>query len=212
VDPERYAEERPANRLALEERGRVLIECLRARGADLGNLEILEVGCGTGRELRWLVSLGADEHRLHGLDLRPDAIRQAQVAVPNADLRTANATSLPYPDGAFDLVYQSTALSSMTSARMRQAVAQEVRRVVRPGGLVASYDFAWNPLNRDTVGIGRRELTRLFPGWPSEFHRVTLIPPVGRWAETRSQRLLQALASISVLKSHLLAVVDVPPS
>lgn len=63
-------------------------------------------------------------------------------------LVVGDASRLPYPDGSFDLVYQATALSSMPSRAMRDRVAVEMRRVVRPGGFIVSYDFAWNPAHR----------------------------------------------------------------
>ena len=142
--------------------------------------------------------------------MRSDAIAEAQGRFPQAHLVVADATHLPYPDASFDLVYQATALSSMPSPSMRQRVAAEMRRVARPGGLIVSYDFAWNPTNRDTVGIGVGELRRLFPGLPMEVHRVTLVPPLARWLGDRSERALQALAAIAPLRSHRLAIIDVP--
>ena len=153
---------------------------------------------------------GADPSKLSGIDLRPDAIELAQQRLPGATLSTGDASSLPYPDGSFDLVYQAVALSSMPSPAMRKRVAAEMRRVARPGGLIVSYDFAWNPINRDTVGIGNRELRRLYPRMPMEIHRVTLIPPLARWVGDRSEHLLRVLAAIPPLRTHRLAIIDVP--
>jgi hypothetical protein len=93
---------------------------------------------------------------------------------------------------------------------MRARVAAEMRRVTRPDGLIVSYDFAWNPMNRDTVGIGTRDLRRLFPDLPMEIHRVTLIPPLARWLGDHSVRALRTAAAIAPLRSHRLAIIDVP--
>lgn len=210
VDASRYALDRPANRRSLEERSRILREGLAARRLELGALEILEVGCGSGGELGILVSLGARAGRLHGIDLREDALAAARERVPEADLVAGDASALPWPDHSFDLAYQATALSSMLSTGMRQQVAAEMRRVTRPGGLIVSYDFAWNPRNRDTIGITAAELRRLFPGFPLEIHRVTLAPPLGRWLGDRSERLLRLAAGLPFLRSHRLAFIDVP--
>ena len=211
VDPARYSLDRPGNALALAERQARLREALARRGIEsLGALDILEVGCGTGGELAQLVSMGADPRRLTGIDLRADAIDEARGRVPEARLDVGDASHLPYPDGAFDLAYQATALSSMPASAMREQVAAEMLRVTRAGGIVVSYDFAWNPSNRDTVGIGSRELRHLFPGLPLEIHRVTLAPPIARALGDRSVRLLRAVARISPLRSHRLAIVDVP--
>jgi SAM-dependent methyltransferase len=211
VDAGRYLPSRPGNALALAQREQILDAALARRGiSGLGNLEMLEVGCGTGGELSRFVARGADPSRISGLDLRPDAIEEARMRIPEAHLVVGDARRLPYPDGSFDLVYQATALSSMPTPEMRRQAAAEMVRVARPGGLVISYDFAWNPTNRDTVGVGSGELRRLFPGLDIEIHRVTLVPPLARRVGDRSERALRLLASIPPLRTHRLAIVDVP--
>jgi len=211
VDPARYALTRPGNALALAERESLLRDALARRGmTSSASLDILEVGCGTGGELGRLVANGADPARLSGIDLRDDAIAEARGRVPEAHLTVGDATHLPYPDGSFDLVYQATALSSMRSRAMRAAVAAEMLRVARPGGVIVSYDFAWNPANSETVGIGSGELRRLFPELPVEIHRVTLVPPLARGLGDRSERALRIAARVAPLRWHRLAIVDVP--
>ena len=210
-DAGRYLPSRPGNALALAQRERLLDEALARRNiAGLHALEILEVGCGTGGELSRFVVRDADPTRLSGIDLRPEAIDEARLRIPEAHLVVGDATRLPYPDQSFDLVYQSTALSSMPSPAMRRQVAAEMLRVARPGGLIVSYDFAWNPINPDTVGIGTRELRRLFPKLPIEVHRVTLVPPLARWLGDRSERALRVAAKVPPLRTHRLAIIDVP--
>jgi ubiquinone/menaquinone biosynthesis C-methylase UbiE len=210
IDGSRYSLMNPGNLLNVQERERVLVRSLHRRGfSNLGSVKILEVGCGSGNELARLVSLGATTSLLSGVDLRPDAIALAGERVPGADLRVADAAALPYPDGMFDIVCQFTALSSMRSAEMRQKVATEMVRVARPGGVIVSYDFQANPRNRDTVGIGRREIARLFPGRRKEIRRVTLLPPAARWLGLRAPAIASWLAKITVLRTHLIAFVDV---
>jgi ubiquinone/menaquinone biosynthesis C-methylase UbiE len=212
VDPARYSVSRPGNMLAIEERERILRAGLARRGmARLHDLDVVEIGCGTGAELERFVALGADVNRLHGIDLLEASAAIARSRVPDAIIVVGDATRLPYPDATFDVTYQATALSSMPSAAMRAAVAAEMRRVTRPGGVIISYDFVWNPTNPDTVGISRRELQRLFPTLPLEIHRVTLLPPLGRWLGDRSIRLTRLAASVPFLKSHRLAFIDVVP-
>ena len=195
----------------MAERESLVRDALARRGmASLASLDILEVGCGTGGELGRLVVNGADPNRLSGIDLRDDAIAEARGRVPEAHLTVGDATRLPYPDASFDLVYQAVALSSMPSPGMRTAVAAEMVRVTRRGGVIVSYDFAWNPANRDTVGIGSGELRRLFSGLPIEIHPVTLVPPVARWLGDRSSRALRIVARVRPLRWHRLAIVDVP--
>jgi ubiquinone/menaquinone biosynthesis C-methylase UbiE len=209
VDPGRYAATRPGNALALAERERIVDEALARRRMALADLDILEVGCGIGAELTRFVIRGASPGRISGIDLLPSAIAEAEQRLPGAHLTTGDASTLTYPTGSFDLVYQAMALSSMQSPTMRRQVAAEMLRVTRPRGLIVSYDFAWNPMNRDTVGIGTRELRRLFPDMSVEIHRVTLAPPLARAVGDRSVHALRALAAIPSLRTHRLAIIDV---
>jgi SAM-dependent methyltransferase len=212
VDANRYSLERPGNRLAVAERQAALLAGLVRRGFDgLTGLDILEVGCGVGGELAQLLSIGAAAARLHGIDIRPDAVEKARSRIPGATIVIGDAQQLPYPDADFDLVYQATAFSSMPSVEMRRKAAAEMWRVTRPGGVIVSYDFAWNPTNRDTVGIGAGELRRLFPGHTVEVHRVTVAPPLGRCLGDRSISLARLVGTaLPVLKTHRLAFVDKP--
>jgi ubiquinone/menaquinone biosynthesis C-methylase UbiE len=210
-DPSKYTLTRPGNSFALAQRERILNRALSRRGIEtLKGLDILEVGCGVGSELSRLVSNGAEPRRISGIDLREDAIAAARLLVPEGFLVAGDATALPFSSGSFDLVYQATAFSSMLSSVMRAQVAAEMRRVVRPGGLIVSYDFAWNPMNRATVGISTRELRRLFAGMPIEVHPVTLAPPLARWLGDRSERALRIVSRVRPILSHRLAVIDVP--
>jgi SAM-dependent methyltransferase len=210
VDASRYSLLNPGNLLNVQERERILIRALRRRGiSSLESLAILEIGCGSGNELARLVSLGATPRLLAGVDLLPDALAAARVRVRDADLQLANAAELPFGDGYFDIVCQFTALSSMRSADMRRRVALEMLRVARPGGIVVSYDFLANPRNPDTVGIGRREIRRLFAGKRQEIRRVTLMPPAARWLGLRSPLIAEWLAKLPFVRTHFLVIVDV---
>ena len=61
-----------------------------------------------------------------------------------ASLRLGDATRLPYPDQAFDLVLASTVLHEM-SFGARAATLAEMRRVLRPGGRILLTDFEAGP-------------------------------------------------------------------
>src|SRR5438876_441137 len=62
---------------------------------------VLDVGCGSGLLLELL---GGDGHRVVGADLRPEGLRRAREADPEAWLVRADATDLPFRDACFDLV------------------------------------------------------------------------------------------------------------
>jgi SAM-dependent methyltransferase len=179
--------------------------------AELGRARILEVGCGTGSQLLRLVALGASPALLAGIDLLPERISVARQRHPDLDFRCGNAMDLPWASASFDLVLQITCLSSVLDPRVRQGIAAEMLRVLRPGGTVLSYDFVWNPRNRDTVGIGRAEHRRLFPGCPSWSRRCTLAPPLARSLVPGAAWLAEFLARVPCLCFHRITLLRRPP-
>ena len=177
----------------------------------LHELDILDVGCGSGGDLVRLVGHDADPARIHGIDLRPDVLATARRRLPSVELLVANAAELPHPDRSMDLVLQSTVLSSILDAGLRTRIAAEMMRVVRPKGLIVSYDFWANPLNRDTRGVSRRELRALFPRHRVEVRSATLMPPIARLVAPWSYHLAAALQGVPVLRTHIMAFISAPP-
>jgi ubiquinone/menaquinone biosynthesis C-methylase UbiE len=207
----RYKAHRPDVILAAHQVERMLLTKLGARGwTDFSALEVLDVGCGSGGPLVRLISHDVNPTNAHGVDLRESAIGVARSRLPSADLRVGNAAELPWADATMDLVLQFTMFSSILDAAVRATVAKEMSRVVRPGGLIVSYDFRINPLNRDTRGLGRRELRALFPGHVIEARTVTLAPPIARLVAPRSYGLAAALQALMPLRTHLLAFITPP--
>jgi ubiquinone/menaquinone biosynthesis C-methylase UbiE len=207
----RYEAHRPDVILAAHQVERVLLTELGARGwTDLGRLEVLDVGCGSGGPLLRLISQGVDPASAHGVDVRASAIGVARSRLPSADLRVANAAELSYADDSMDLVLQFTMFSSILDVALRAKVAREMSRVVRPGGLIVSYDFRINPLNPNTRGVARRELQALFPGHGIDARTVTLAPPIARLVAPRSYGIAAALQALMPLRTHLLAFITPP--
>lgn len=201
----RYSLTSVANLMAVQERERCLLGQFSQRGWDLANLDCLDVGCGTGGELARLIAYGVEPRRLHGIDLRDDAIAAAKDRLPLCEVVTGDASELPYATGSMDVVMQLTTLSSILDEEVRRRVAAEMVRVCRPSGLVMSYDFVTNPTNADTRGLSRDEVRRLFPGCQIRAHRVTLAPPLARRIAPRSRRLAAILGALPPLKTHLIA-------
>jgi ubiquinone/menaquinone biosynthesis C-methylase UbiE len=208
----RYSAYATAGLLALHQRERLLLAELGATcEKELHELDILDVGCGSGGDLVRLLGHDADPTRLHGIDLREDVIAIAQRRLPSVDLLVGNAAALPHPDQSMDLVLQSTVFSSILDASLRTQIAAEMTRVVRPTGCIVSYDFWTNPLNRDTRGLSRRELRTLFPSHRVEVRSVTLAPPIARLVAPRSYHLAAALQAVPGLRTHVLAFITAPP-
>lgn len=196
-----------AERYLHRTRDEALLALLRRHGcARLGELRILELGCGEGSLLRSLLHYGADEGRLDGIDLASAAVRQARAALPGARLSVADAAALPYRTGIFDLALAFTAFSSICHREARRRTAAEALRVLRPGGLLVVYDFWVNPLNRQVRPLRAGELRALFAPRPAEMESVTLAPPIVRALGGRPA-LCRPLERLPFLHSHLLAAV-----
>src|SRR6188508_3498811 len=70
---------------------RALLPMLDRNGfRPLGEVDILDVGCGTGSVLRDFLRYGARPERLAGVDLLEERIERARSLAPNVDFRVAN--------------------------------------------------------------------------------------------------------------------------
>jgi ubiquinone/menaquinone biosynthesis C-methylase UbiE len=172
----------------------------------LAPLRILELGCGTGRWLAALEGYGAARERLAGIDLSPDRAEAAREVLPGAEIRAGCASSLPWPDGSFEVVLQSMVFSSVLDARLREAIAGEMARVLAAGGTVLWYDFVVdNPRNRAVRGVRKREVAALFPGFELRWRRAVLAPPLVRLLAPRAWPLAVALQAMRPLNTHAMA-------
>jgi SAM-dependent methyltransferase len=99
---------------------------------------VLDVGCGAGGTLRWLLDRG---HEASGVDSSPASLEYAARLVPATSLYRGDADGLPFPDGSFDGVLLLDVLEHTDDG----AALAEARRVVRPGGwvLVSVPAFPW---------------------------------------------------------------------
>ena len=202
-----YAHLDAANRYVHHSRDEAMLALLRRHGIEtLAGLRILEVGCGGGSLLRTLLHYGADGDRLIGIDIASATIAGAAATLPEASLAVATAAALPYRDESFDAAFAFTSLTSMLDQREREQAAAEALRVLRPGGLLAVYDFWVNPLNKTTRSLRPNELRALFAGSRVEVERVTLAPPIVRALGGRPG-LCRRLERLPWLRSHLLAAV-----
>jgi SAM-dependent methyltransferase len=105
---------------------------LRMAG-DLRGRNILDIGCGDGALALELLQRGASSVTGCDLDPRMVAHAAAEAGRRSATVRfvMADAERLPFRDDSFDLVTMITVLAFMARP---QAAAQEIARVLRPGG------------------------------------------------------------------------------
>jgi ubiquinone/menaquinone biosynthesis C-methylase UbiE len=209
----RYSLFQPGSLFRVQRFERHMLAALTRHGiTSLSDSRILDVGCGDGSFLRRLVSWGAEPNLLAGVDLLEDRVAAARRIEPCLDVRQADATALPFEDASFDLVAQLTVLTSILDGEMRREVAREMARVLRPGGVVVSYDFRVARDRRNTRPLRVAELAGLFPGFSVDGRRVTLIPPLARALAGRSWMLCELLEAIPLLRTHELVLLGKPRS
>ena len=153
----------------IEAKARRLV-ALAQRHLGGGRPRALDVGCGIGLVDRHLSSA----FELHGVDVSPAMVERARASNPDVEYALSEERHLPHDDGDFDLAFAVCVLHHVARTD-RLPLLAEMRRVVRPGGLVAVFEHnPLNPLTRRVVRtcafdedvelIGRRALERLFGG------------------------------------------------
>lgn len=188
---------------------RSLIALLRRHAmSSIADKRILEVGCGTGWPLRRLLNYGAKPGNLSGIDLLEGAVEEASRLSPNIDFMCGNAEKLPLSSESYDMVMQFTMFTSILNPTVKRNAAREMLRVVKAEGLILWYDFYLNsPSNPDVKGIGKTEITKLFPGCFLDFNKVTLAPPVARMFAPHSFLVCYLLEKIPLLRTHYLVAI-----
>jgi ubiquinone/menaquinone biosynthesis C-methylase UbiE len=209
-DDARYSWFSPGYQFMAHERERRLLALLRRHDCeDLAAKKILDVGCGTGQWLRDFIKWGARPENITGIDLLPDRVARARRLCPPAvRIQCASAAALPFSDARFDLILQATVFTSILDRDLKQRVANEMMRVVKPEGFVLWYDYhVNNPWNSDVRGVKQEEIARLFSDCRIELKRITLLPPLARVLARYSYMVCHLLEKLPPLCTHYLGVI-----
>jgi SAM-dependent methyltransferase len=102
----------------------VAAEAVAASG--IVNPSLLEVGCGSGYYSEVFASLLPARISYTGIDYSRAMIARARARYPSTAFEEADATKLPYADGAFDIVFNGVSLMHIIDY---QAVIREAARV-----------------------------------------------------------------------------------
>ncbi len=206
---DRYSFMRSGNLYRAQRRERALLDLLVAEGfEDLSEATVLDVGCGTGDDLRQLIRYGASSERVVGVDVLTERLSRARDLSPHMRFELIDGTALPFPDATFDLVMQATVFSSILDPHVQERLAQEMRRVVKPLGMIVWYDMrVTDPRNRDLVPMSGDRVRALFPDCDVRLHATTLMPPLARRLAPFSWTLCRALEAIPALRGHYLGAI-----
>jgi SAM-dependent methyltransferase len=179
-----------------------LLRELIAKKLGSGKPEMLDVGCGVGSfhpPLRGMVGC------LSGIDVSASSIAQARADNPHGDYRAFDGKRFPYPSASFDLVTAICVLHHVAPSEWLGFVS-EMRRVVRPGGLVCIIEHnPYNPLTRLAVmrcefdrdaqllGAGKTQMLMSESGLREIGARYFLLLP---WEAAPARRIERALSRV----------------
>jgi SAM-dependent methyltransferase len=188
----------------VEEREQIYRKVIEHEWKDVSARTLFEVGAGTGFNMPFFLRAGFRPENITANELLADRAWGSRERFPAIRLLPGNVLDVA-EDRQFDLVFQSTVFSSVLDDQFRAALAAKMRRLLKPEGIILSYDFVYdNPSNKDVRRFTADHIMRLFPRCSYSFHRVTLAPPIGR----RVPRLYPVLnALFPFLRSHLVAVI-----
>lgn len=129
----------------------------------------VDVGCGTGTETCRLAELVAETGRAIGVEpheaLRLVATERATSAASRAEFVDGDALALPFGDGTVDVLRCERVWQHLADP---QAAAQEVARVLAPGGRAVIIDTDWGtqviePAEADVLNRYRNHVLELTP-------------------------------------------------
>ncbi len=103
---------------------------------------VLDIGCGYARTLAQLREHGLSH--LFGVDFSSEMIVRGKNLYPDLHLEVADGAQLPFPDESMDAVLLFAVLTCVAEDTEQSAMIAEIRRVLRPGGVVCVNDFLLN--------------------------------------------------------------------
>jgi len=159
---------------------------------------ILDFGCGYGRVLGLLHSRGY--HNLIGVDPAPAMVAAAHQRFPTIAVEPLmSPPHLALPAASVDAVLLFTVLTCVPSDEGQHAIVREVRRVLRPGGLLYISDLWLQPDARNIQRYVRDESKHGLYGVFDLPEGVTVRHHDRRWIEVLTQGYeLAALDDVQV--------------
>ncbi len=133
-------------------------------GIEAG-MTVLDLGCGSGAFTPFVARAVGEQGKVYALDIQPAMLKQLERKlaeagnrdIRNVELKQASAYSLPFEEGKLDLVYMVAVLQEIPD---RGRALREIRRVLKPGGIIAVTEILPDPdypLRSTTIRICQRE-------------------------------------------------------
>lgn len=108
---------------------------------------ILDVGCGYGRTLAQLYDNGYKN--IIGIDFARNMIERGREQFPYLDLRVKEDERIALPDNSVDAVILFAVLTCIVNNEEQRELIAEIKRVLKPGGILYVNDFLLNADERN---------------------------------------------------------------
>ena len=152
--------------------------------------------------LRWFVELGMDPQDGLGVDVSDERFQEGLKKNPSIRMMKTDGMTIPAASESFDLVVQFTCFMCIPSYDFRRRVANEMARVLKPGG----YIFWWDVPASDVPGVPPERLCPrdYFSDMPIRVEDVSMMP--------RPSETVRPLRGIGPLIGPILNVFSYPRS
>jgi SAM-dependent methyltransferase len=125
---------------------------LLARYRDTLAGRVLEIGCGAGRVLGYLVALGGE---VHGIDISSEMVNHCRAAYPAAEVRVGELGALRASvEGRFNAVLAMDNVLDVLDDAERRRVMREIRELIEPAGLLIFSSHNLDYLDRTGTDTG----------------------------------------------------------
>jgi ubiquinone/menaquinone biosynthesis C-methylase UbiE len=119
--------------------------------------KVLEVGCGDGRSLNYIINI---TQNIIGIDNDDIAVKDAKINFknyPNVKILLAEASKLPFKDKSFDFVMCMTTFANFGNEKYK--ILKEMKRVLKDDGKIIISVFSEDALEErmkvyKTIGAG----------------------------------------------------------
>ena len=145
------------------------------------NMQVLEIGCGSGAFTTFVARAIGKKGKVYALDIQQEMLDQLKAKllskqnsnINNVELVNSSAYKIPFKNNIFDLVYMVSVFQEIPDG---MKAFDEIKRVLKPGGLLAISEFFTDPdypLRSTTVKQGQQGGFR-FEGIEGNFWNYTV--------------------------------------
>jgi SAM-dependent methyltransferase len=110
------------------------------RGNIALGMRVLDAGCGSGRNVAYLLREGFE---IFAMDKDPDAVervrelsRAFKTALPDENFKVGSLEQMPFPDNLADVVICHSVLHFARDEKRFRTMLSELWRVLKPGGML----------------------------------------------------------------------------